>query len=109
MADYRGGQFSSAIQWLRKSHDLAAKGKNAYLETMDCLFLAMAHHRLGEADEARQWLEKARGIMETRFPKIESGDLGPGWYDWLSCQIVRREAESLLKTGGAPAAKPETK
>ncbi|MBC8872543.1 MAG: protein kinase [Planctomycetes bacterium] len=108
MAEYRDGQFASAIQWLGKSYDLCAKSGNTYPETLDCLFLAMAHYQLDQVDEARDWLGKARQIMDTRFPTIESGDLGDNWHDRLSCQVVRREAESLLKTNNAPAAKSET-
>ena len=25
-----------------------------------------------------------------------SGDLGDGWFDWVFCQVVRREAEALI-------------
>jgi hypothetical protein len=62
----------------------------------------MAHHRLGQETESHQDFEKARQIAD-RFPKAESGRPGEGWHDWLVFQIIRREAEALLKNPPAPS------
>ena len=39
------------------------------------LFLAMAHSRLGEKEEAAQAMYKARILMDERFPKLDRGQL----------------------------------
>jgi hypothetical protein len=61
---------------------------------------AMAHHRLGHPDEARRWFDKAVHWMERApFPKTERGGDNPD-YSWnrrVAHEILRREAESLLK------------
>jgi WD40 repeat protein/tetratricopeptide (TPR) repeat protein len=71
----------------------------------ELFFLAMAHHRLGHADEARQWLEKgARWIEQGRLPKTEQGADNPRftWNRRVAHEQLRREAEALLE-----GAKPE--
>src|SRR5262249_46078771 len=55
IALYRAGQLDLSIQRLNEAVQVHGKGGTAY----DWLFLAMAHHRLGQADEARKWMEKA--------------------------------------------------
>jgi len=93
MAEYRGDNLRAAVEWLDKA--LAAQSKNGYCDAPAHLLLAMARHRLGETDEARQALQTAVELME-QFPKLDGGDLGDGWHDWLVCQILRREAESVV-------------
>jgi WD40 repeat protein/serine/threonine protein kinase/tetratricopeptide (TPR) repeat protein len=97
MADYRAGQFASAIGWLEKS--LTPGAENIYLDGTAYLFLAMAHHGLRHGEEAQQALNKARYLMNERFPKADRGQtLGAAWAEWLRFHIVRREAEALVKT-----------
>jgi WD40 repeat protein/ribosomal protein S27E len=94
MADYREGQFASAIQWLRRSQE--AKDTGGSLLVMDDLFLAMAHYRLGETDQARKSLAEAHRVLDTLPPANASVDWGPMWFDRVMCEIVHAEAESLL-------------
>src|SRR5262249_50106459 len=47
MADYRAGRFAGAVDPLRKS--LSPRGQEVYLDGMAYLFLALAHHRMGQA------------------------------------------------------------
>jgi serine/threonine protein kinase/WD40 repeat protein/tetratricopeptide (TPR) repeat protein len=100
LALYRAGRFEAVIQCLSEAMKEAPKDRRylsgAYPKTWKFL-LAMAHQRLGHADEARSWLEK--GL--TAPPE---GDY-PGWYPGL-----RGEAEALLgprPSGGPPAPDPK--
>ena len=68
----------------------------------DWLFLAMAHHRLGQEDESRRVLAEARQIMEAELPKSDSGDLGSHWQLWIIRDIIRREAETLIGHSDGP-------
>jgi tetratricopeptide (TPR) repeat protein len=91
LAHLRAGEFHRAIALV--SH---APG-GLYLDVHADLVLAMAHHRMGRADEAAKALGKARALMEqSRFPRMESDDLGANFHDWLICQLLRREAEALI-------------
>jgi hypothetical protein len=65
----------------------------------EMLFLAMAHHHLGHADEARQWLDKASRWMERApLPKTERGADNPrySWNRRVAHEVLRREVEALL-------------
>jgi tetratricopeptide (TPR) repeat protein len=99
LVEYRRGRFASAINWLQKRRE-KAPGKQ--LVPYYDLLLAMAHHRFGEADKAREWLGKGFEHMAETYPEIEEGSVirGP-WWDWLYCHILLREAEELM--GKRPA------
>jgi len=92
---FRAGKHEEAIQRLTEAIDLHGKGGN----TEDWLFLAMAEHKLGRADAARKWLEKAVGWLdEAAAAKAEPGK--PPALSWLrqvELQRLRKETEALLK------------
>jgi hypothetical protein len=67
------------------------------LRELNWFGLALVHHRLGHSDEARRCLEKGIRWLE------REGSPGPGRaaklppQDWLEAQLLRREAETMLK------------
>ena len=71
------------------------------------LVLAMAHQRLGQADEARHWFDKAvkwidnTGLEAPRDSADALRSLHP--HDSLACMVLRREAETLLGLQPRPA------
>ncbi len=96
---YRAGRFVVAVERLNEAtEDQSQLGtiNNAY----NWLFLALAHHRLGHADDAREWLDKAVG----RIDQLTREDLGTAdvgipltWVNRLELRLLRREAEVLVK------------
>jgi WD40 repeat protein/tetratricopeptide (TPR) repeat protein len=90
---YRAGRHEEAIRRLNEGIALEGHGGTA----CDWLFLAMAHHRLENAGEARSWLSKAVGWLE-RAASDEPGDHGTrlSWEERLELQLLRREAEALI-------------
>jgi len=58
----------------------------------------MAHHRLGQGDEARKWLDKAMHWMDQ--PGQEKGKNAMPWNRRLTLQLLRREAETLIRGAG---------
>jgi hypothetical protein len=63
----------------------------------------MAHHRLGHAEEARKWLDKAVAAIDRATQDPPDGSSLESRIDWktrLSFRVLRREAESLI---GGPA------
>jgi Flp pilus assembly protein TadD len=97
MAAYRTGDFAGAIEWLRRS--LSPGRELPVRDGLAQLFLAMAHHRLGQADEARRALAEAR-TMGQRISPLDAAVID-NWPDCLRFHIARREAEELLrKTSG---------
>jgi WD40 repeat protein/Flp pilus assembly protein TadD len=96
----RAGRLEAAVQQLEKAASLQPGTPST------SLLLALAHHRLGHADEARQCLDKAVQQMEQltrQRPKnagSEATDVAPDellWTERLSLQLLRREAETLIR------------
>jgi tetratricopeptide (TPR) repeat protein len=91
---YRAGQYREAVRRLNEAIALQGKGGAA----QDWLFLAMAHHRLGHAAEAKKWLGKAAQEIDQAVrddPKNTAAALP--WNQRLELRILRREAEKVLK------------
>jgi tetratricopeptide (TPR) repeat protein len=109
---YRAGQWKAALEPLEAART-APQGTRAppprsvrwNAEAFDdtgyeLLFLAMAHYRLGDADKAREWLDRAaRWIEQAPLPKTKEGGDNPlyCWNQRLPHELLRREAEALLK------------
>jgi hypothetical protein len=81
MTLYRLGRFEEAAKHLKRAFKLNTSG-NIAPPAGDLLFLAMAQHRLGQQEEARQTLARARD------PKMQARSISP--HLW-------REAEALIE------------
>jgi WD40 repeat protein/tRNA A-37 threonylcarbamoyl transferase component Bud32 len=97
---YRAGQFEAAVQELNAATSLRKQPAPSVW-----LFLAMAHHRLGHAEEARQWLDKAGAWIE-QARAAKPGEVADPerlswhqlpWSERQVLQFVYREARSLLQ------------
>ncbi len=92
-AHYRAGQPDKAVE--RYNEVVKADGKGG--TTWDWLFLALAHQKLGHAEEAKKWLARAvQAIGEAK--SLE-------WNERLELQLLRREAEALIQGPPADGAK----
>jgi tetratricopeptide (TPR) repeat protein len=80
---YRAGQYQAALKPLSEGQPRA----------WNQLFLAMAYHRLGQADKAREYLELATKHKTAASP----------WPERIEVDLLRREAELLITgTGNEP-------
>jgi serine/threonine protein kinase/WD40 repeat protein len=92
----RAGQPEAAVQ--RLSEALGVQKESP----MTWLLLALAHQRLGHAEEARKWLRQAQQWIDERTPKTPEGApklAGPDnlpWTERLGLQLLRREAEAKV-------------
>ena len=78
---------------------------NGDYQVRNRLVLAMAHSRLGHAEEARTWLEKANQWITAQSGKqpgstADQIPTGWEWSSWLALQLLRREAEALILEKG---------
>jgi WD40 repeat protein/serine/threonine protein kinase/tetratricopeptide (TPR) repeat protein len=93
MAHYRAGKFDQALVHIEE----ALKLGEWYLFYPA---LAMTHHQLGHADEARQWLDKAnahfRHVTEAS-PQPVKATKEPYWQDWAYFEVLRLEAKALIE------------
>jgi WD40 repeat protein/serine/threonine protein kinase len=95
---YRSGRFQEAVVHLEKA---AKDGGSASAE----LFLAMAHHRLGHAAEARTWLGRAVADMKRHADRAtDRTDALHSRLRTVPDDILRREAEAVV--GDRPRERP---
>jgi tetratricopeptide (TPR) repeat protein len=94
-AQFRAGLYKEAIATLGR--EIAAQAGEG--DVYDWLILAMAHHQLGQRDEANRWLTRA----QTWLDDPNTTDIGPyptarplNWSRRTEIDRFRREAESLI-------------
>ncbi len=101
---YRAGRYEDAVKRLTEASALNADPYTSNI-CYTWFFLAMAHHRLGHADEARHWLDKATQAMDEALkvpaeppgvPVGPTGTIPPNWNRKLTLQLFRREAEEQI-------------
>jgi tetratricopeptide (TPR) repeat protein len=66
VAHYRAGSWKASIEALQKSMDLNKGG-----DANDWFFLAMAHSRLDNKKEAREWYDRAAAWQQEKQPRNE--------------------------------------
>jgi hypothetical protein len=66
----------------------------------------MAQWQLSHAEEARVALAKGAEIIAAQMPKLEGGDLGDSWNDWIIAHALLKEAKALIERPSAPVAEP---
>jgi hypothetical protein len=92
LAEYRAGNDQAALDWLAQARGLNVISARATLD----LLTAMACQRLGRAGEARDALGRAVNLMETQLANTGTDVLDANVEDWLTCQILRKEAEGMI-------------
>jgi tetratricopeptide (TPR) repeat protein/serine/threonine protein kinase len=93
---YRAGRFKEAVARLDEACAAHSAGGNA----RDWLLLALAHHRLGNADQARHWLARgSQWLDKATREKLDDRWFGTplAWHTRLSLDLLRREAEGLIR------------
>jgi tetratricopeptide (TPR) repeat protein len=92
---YRAGRFQESVRLFEQSLRADPKLGRAVL---NWLWLALAHQRLGKADEARRWLGKAQAWLDQYgggMPARADAEFGLHFHNWLEACVLRREAEAL--------------
>jgi tetratricopeptide (TPR) repeat protein len=91
---FRMNRSREAVSLFEKSLSVEAKPGAAVL---NWLWLALAHHKLGDPEKAREWQEKARKWLDSVGPELPSNaeDYFLHRHNWLEAHILRREVESL--------------
>jgi tetratricopeptide (TPR) repeat protein len=98
---YRAGRYREAIGRLEEAFTLG-KGTHPFL-AFDGFFLAMAHHRLGHAEEARDRLARTEQSMDKLLadPKVDeifkAVKAENNWANRLVAELVRAEANALIR------------
>lgn len=93
---YRKGNDTDAADWCRRC--LAYPGSNAPRTATARAILAMACHRLGQAEAAHAELRAAREIVDRQFKnRADRGNPVQGfWFDWVFARVLVREGTALI-------------
>jgi tetratricopeptide (TPR) repeat protein len=97
---YRAGRFQEAVPFFEQSLQADPKPCRAVL---NWLWLALTSQRLGKAEEARRWLEKAQAWLDQYrdgMPARAEEEFGLHYHNWLEAHVLRREAEALIPSTG---------
>ncbi len=96
---YRANRPADAVERLNQSIRAHGKGGSAW----DLLILAMAHQRLGHAEEARQVLDKALprldAVLQGKRTDMDFAAIR-SWEDRLELEFFRRDAEAAVRGQG---------
>jgi len=94
---------------MRKSIDDPFYGDGHMRYVQSYVVLAMAQQQLKQPEEATKAFAKRLEIEEAKLPKLDSGDLGTGWYwrDWIIAHALMNEAKALIQ--GQPAGRTKLK
>jgi Tfp pilus assembly protein PilF len=92
----RAGRPREAVPLLERS--LTADGRPGRA-VLNWLWLALAYQKLGKAEEARRWLDRAAGWLDQqgdRMP-LDTNVTGLHRHNWLEAHVLLEEAKSLLR------------
>lgn len=99
LSEYRLGHYQSALDLMavaRRPKKEKGVPPDYDLEFTASVISSMALYQLNQLEPAEQSLSKAAHIA-SRLPNLQSGDLGPDWYDLLVGHTLLREANSLIR------------
>ena len=105
---YRAGRHGEAIERLmeldrrQETADGAVQSSPAYT----WYFLAMAHQKAGNVEQAREYLNKANQSTDEEFADKENP---PAWNRRATLELLRKEAEALLGADDPKSAKNDQK
>jgi serine/threonine protein kinase len=113
LAEYRQGRFASTAEWALKALSQREYFRPWY-HADDCrriaanMLLAMSNYQLHQPDQARAALRRGLEIAETKLPKLELGDLGPYWSEWVFANVLMSEAKALIEGDSKAAGETKT-
>jgi WD40 repeat protein/tetratricopeptide (TPR) repeat protein len=98
LAHYRAGQFQEALEYLEKS----TKANWDNVQFLNGYLRALILFRQGQVKQAQQWLEKTRRVHDRLKPSASTTPVRVPATDWLEAEVLRREAERMIKGEKAP-------
>ena len=104
LAHYRAGEFQKAIERFQE----VLTDRSWVAREIVYPALAMAYHRNGQAEEAREAFASSAKAIDSRTDEMLSGSVGTlpfPWFDWIEFKLLHSEA-SVLLTGFTPAEDP---
>jgi serine/threonine protein kinase len=94
MAAYRAGDWAATLDWCGRSRQGRPDWQSVIAQNL--LFEAMAHDKLGNTQRAAVAMAEAARLIDDYRAELPGGGKAVS-HDWLMCDIIRKEAESVLK------------
>jgi tetratricopeptide (TPR) repeat protein len=95
LAEYRSGNFAGAAEWSQRTLANPSSPRLTCCFVEGYMALAMAQHQMSQTNEARATL--AKGVAKAdALNKLETGDIGPDWRDWIIAHALMKEAKALI-------------
>jgi serine/threonine-protein kinase len=94
---YRAGRFQEAVPLFEQSLKADPMPGRAVL---NWLWLALTNQRLGKAEEAHRWLDKATAWLDhyrDGMPARADAEVGLHLHNWLEAHVLRHEAEMMIR------------
>ena len=98
LAEFRLGHFEQAVNCAQPGVNSSSRHSRAHAAAI----MAMSQFRLNQVDAARTTLADCNQVIE-KLPKLESGDLGDSWRDWIIAHALQSEAKRMIDGEGASA------
>jgi serine/threonine protein kinase len=100
LAEFRLGHYEQAVNCAQPGVKSSSRHSRAHATAI----MAMSQFRLNHVDAARTMLADCNQVIE-KLPKLESGDLGSDWRDWIIAHALQSEAKRMIH-GEAASAEP---
>jgi tetratricopeptide (TPR) repeat protein len=104
LTNYRAGNMEATIEQARLALKANATLRTQYISAGARLLQALAHHKLGHANEARSLLAEAEEIIYRNLPDIDQTHPDANFHDLLTCLILQREARNAITPNALPRA-----
>ena len=104
-AHLRAGDYEKAIHRLEESNSEKVVW---FGRGIGCPLIAIAHHKMGRAEDAVRWFEQSQALLERWLDDSVGQSKGAPsipWIDWIEFLLNHREASILVK-GHTPAIDP---
>ena len=102
LAEFRQGNWDAAADWAKR----AAENPSPYTRAQAYAILAMAQSQLKQTETCRETLRKCVEIVQTQLPKLEDGDIGRNWRDWIIVHALQSEAKRMMEGGPSATERP---
>ncbi len=92
LAEFRLGHYEDAAKWAQS----AAQGQFPHAQAEAEAIIAMSHFKLNRLDQARAALAQCNKLIDEKLPKLEQGDVGGDWRDWIIAHALQSEAKQMI-------------
>ncbi|WP_165234154.1 WD40 repeat domain-containing serine/threonine protein kinase [Aquisphaera insulae] len=102
LAAFRAGRYERAAELAQTS---LRRGTGWVAAPLNLPVLAMAHHRLGNRDEARRWLERAHGRIGDAYARRTVAHLVSSgiWWDRVEFLLLLHQADAMILDPAFPS------